>query len=65
MKAVSRSDISIVKMLHSPPDVVVTCGDKVINNDDFIYSYCYLRCSWLKERKATIEDYKNIPQLLL
>lgn len=63
MKSISRNQIDPIKMSVNPPQEVVNAGYKVINNmDDHIYQYVGI--GWVKERKAEMEDYKNIPQLI-
>ena len=50
-------------MSVNPPDEVVNAGHRVINDTDG-HIYHYVGIGWVKERKANIEDYQNIPQLI-
>jgi len=63
LRSFNRKDITLVKMLTSPPSEVVNCGDRVINiSDGFIYEFENMK--WVKKGKATREDYQEIPQLI-
>lgn len=63
MKSISRNQINPIKMSVNPPDEVVNAGHRVINDTDG-HIYHYVGIGWVKERKANIEDYQNIPQLI-
>jgi hypothetical protein len=63
MKSVSRDEIHPIKMATNPPEVIINAGMKVINMENkFIYEYVGI--GWIKLEEATMEDYKNIPQLI-
>jgi hypothetical protein len=63
MKSFKHEDISFLKMSTNPPKEIVNCGMKIINlSDNYIYEYVGI--GWIKTDKATMIDYKNIPQLI-
>lgn len=63
MKSFSNEEISVIKMGTNPPQEIVNCGMKIINiSDNHIYEY--LGFGWTKTEKATMLDYKEIPQLI-
>ena len=47
----------------NPPQEIVNCGMKIINTSDN-HIYEYLGFGWIKTEKATMVDYKEIPQLI-
>ena len=63
MKSFSSSEISPIKMATNPPKEIVNCGMRIINLSDK-YIYEYVGIGWIKTEKATMEDYKGIPQLI-
>ena len=63
MKSFSRGEISPIKMSTAPPKEIVNCGMKIINTSDN-HIYEYVGIGWIKTEKATMEDYKEIPQLI-
>jgi hypothetical protein len=63
MKSILRNEIHPIKMSTNPPEEIVNCGYKVINNKDGII-YQYVGIGWVAGEKATMEDHKNIPQLI-
>jgi hypothetical protein len=63
MKSFSRNEISPIKMATNPPQEIVNCGMKIINSDDK-HIYEYVGIGWIKTDKATMEDFKEIPQLI-
>lgn len=63
MRAIPRDEIRPTKMAVNPPKEIVDCGFKVINNEDG-HIYGYVGIGWVKEEKATDEDYLTIPKLM-
>lgn len=65
MRSVSLKEISVIKMVTNPPEVVTNSGDKVINiADGYVYEFINIQQGWVKKEKANREDYQNIPQLI-
>lgn len=63
MKSIPRNEIRPTKMSVDPPKEIVDCGFKVINSEDG-HIYGYVGIGWVKEEKATEEDYLRIPEIV-
>ncbi len=61
MKTIKRSEIHPINMATSPPEVVVNAGTRLISAG-YIYEHVDMR--WIKLEKATMSDYKEIPELI-
>ena len=64
MISVSRHQITAMKMLTQPIKEIINSGDLVINGDGFIYEFDWIKLKWIKTRKAEMNDYTEIPQLI-
>jgi len=51
-------------MLTQPIKEIINSGDLVINGDGFIYEFDWIKLKWIKTRKAEMNDYTEIPQLI-
>ena len=57
-------DITILKMLTTPPKEIVKAGYKMIRLEDgYVYQFDLNRCKWEQKHYAQATDYIKLPQL--
>ncbi len=65
MVSLSFNEISIIRMLISPPKVLVNVGMRLINiSDGNIYEFDEEKLSWENKGEARRDDYLQYPQLI-
>lgn len=64
MRSVSLNEIGAIKMLTNPLERIVNAGHRVIHQNGFLYVWDDALIKWKQDRKATRQDYLDIPQLI-